>query len=69
MWPYLRPHRIGLCGGDNIDYESQASSRYSSLDLWGQLGGVGIMGDATSENISASDLEGGVLSGLWTFTT
>ena len=59
MSPYLKPHRMGFAVGILLIMISSILTLFVTR-LWGQLGGVGIMGG--SENISASDLETGFLA-------
>ena len=59
MAPYLKPHRIGFALGIILITISSILTLFVTR-LWGQLGGVGIMGG--NENISASDLETGFLA-------
>ena len=59
MAPYLKPHRMGFALGIILIMISSILTLFVTR-LWGQLGGVGIMGG--SENISASDLETGFLA-------
>ena len=48
MWPYLRPHKFGFAFGIILISISSILTLFVTR-LWGQLGGVGIMGDATSD--------------------
>ena len=59
MSPYLKPHRMGFAVGILLIMISSILTLFVTR-LWGQLGGVGIMGG--SENIAASDLETGFLA-------
>ena len=59
MAPYLKPHRLGFALGIILITISSILTLFITR-LWGQLGGVGIMGG--HENISASDLETGFLA-------
>ena len=59
MAPYLKPHRLGFALGIVLITISSILTLFVTR-LWGQLGGVGIMGG--NENISASDLETGFLA-------
>ena len=59
MAPYLKPHRLGFALGIILITISSILTLFVTR-LWGQLGGVGIMGG--NENISASDLETGFLA-------
>ena len=59
MAPYLKPHRLGFALGIILITISSILTLFITR-LWGQLGGVGIMGG--NENISASDLETGFLA-------
>ena len=61
MWPYLRPHKFGFAFGIILISISSILTLFVTR-LWGQLGGVGIMGDATSD--IETEFEGGVLGGL-----
>ena len=61
MWPYLRPHKFGFAFGILLISISSILTLFVTR-LWGQLGGVGIMGDATSD--IETEFEGGVLGGL-----
>ena len=59
MAPYFKPHRLGFALGIVLITISSILTLFVTR-LWGQLGGVGIMGG--NENISASDLETGFLA-------
>tara|TARA_B100000780_G_C21126715_1_gene457471 strand:+ start:3028 stop:4869 length:1842 start_codon:yes stop_codon:yes gene_type:complete len=61
MAPYLKPHRVGFSVGIFLIMISSILTLFVTR-LWGQLGGVGIMGGG--ENITASDLETGLFENL-----
>jgi ABC-type multidrug transport system fused ATPase/permease subunit len=61
MWPYLRPHKFGFGFGILLISISSILTLFVTR-LWGQLGGVGIMGGNKSE--IETEFEGGILGGL-----
>ncbi|HHZ96900.1 MAG TPA: ATP-binding cassette domain-containing protein [Flavobacteriales bacterium] len=61
MAPYLRPHRAGFTLGIFLISVSSILTLFVTR-LWGQLGGVGIMGGEKSS--VGNEFEGGVLDGL-----
>jgi len=61
MWPYLRPHKLGFGFGIILISISSILTLFVTR-LWGQLGGVGIMGGNKSE--LKPEFEGGILGGL-----
>jgi len=61
MWPYLRPHKLGFGFGIILISISSILTLFVTR-LWGQLGGVGIMGGNKSE--LETEFEGGILGGL-----
>jgi len=61
MWPYLRPHKFGFGIGIILISISSILTLFVTR-LWGQLGGVGIMGGNKSE--LETEFEGGILGGL-----
>ncbi|HIO59675.1 MAG TPA: ATP-binding cassette domain-containing protein [Flavobacteriales bacterium] len=61
MAPYLRPHRAGFTLGIFLISVSSILTLFVTR-LWGQLGGVGIMGGEKSS--VGNEFEGGILDGL-----